>query len=456
MIALQLLNMSIVLIVLSIIHVDASSHRSVRQTTTNRCPVPSDIVVCDYVQCANGRCVEDRNSPDCFQCQCYPGYTGRLCDEAVVIPSSCNPGCQNGGQCIQTVANTFACKCPTGYTGTQCETSVSVTHPCVTMPGSICQNGGTCTMNGADYICGCAVGWTGKNCEMQETFTTCNTNPCGAHGTCVQGISQNGPVVFCNCENRWTGKYCDVNLDGTTTTTPMIITTVNPNVTMTTTAVNPNVTMTTTAVNPNATITTIVVNPNATMTTTIPLSGACSTNSCLNGGSCFNIGNTFICLCQQGWTGPRCDTSFSTILQTSTIPSNINACNPSPCYNGGSCFRHGNSYICVCKPQFTGSNCEMLKTTTISTMTTTNTEITCSNRPCQNGGTCFNTGNSYFCFCGSNSLYTGKNCETVSLPPATNCPLNCAPGYCINSGSSQNAYACMCNGTITPTSCSST
>jgi hypothetical protein len=38
-------------------------------------------------------------------------------------------------------------------------------HPCVTMPSSVCQNGGTCTVNGADYLCNCAAGWSGPNCQ---------------------------------------------------------------------------------------------------------------------------------------------------------------------------------------------------------------------------------------------------------------------------------------------------
>lgn len=73
--------------------------------------------------------------------------------------------------------------CPSNFTGEQCETSVLgkqiscisndliitlATHPCVTMPGVLCQNGGTCTMNQADYICTCAIGFTGRNCQTQE------------------------------------------------------------------------------------------------------------------------------------------------------------------------------------------------------------------------------------------------------------------------------------------------
>jgi hypothetical protein len=39
--------------------------------------------------------------------------------------------------------------------------------------------------------------------------------------------------------------------------------------------------------------------------------------------------------------------------------------------------------------------------------------ITCANQPCQNGATCYNAGSSYFCYCGTGSNYTGKNCDTA-------------------------------------------
>ena len=45
-----------------------------------------------------------------------------------------------------------------------------VTHPCVTMASTVCQNGATCTINGAGYVCKCAQGWTGVNCDQQESM----------------------------------------------------------------------------------------------------------------------------------------------------------------------------------------------------------------------------------------------------------------------------------------------
>jgi hypothetical protein len=44
------------------------------------------------------------------------------------------------------------------------------THPCVTMPGTVCQNGGTCAINGSEYLCNCPMGWSGTNCDRQDSM----------------------------------------------------------------------------------------------------------------------------------------------------------------------------------------------------------------------------------------------------------------------------------------------
>ena len=83
-------------------------------------------------------------------------------------------------------ANTYGCACPSLYTGTRCETSILgkllpfdataavtmfilvATHPCVIRPTVVCKNGGTCAVNGANFLCKCPVGWSGNNCEIQD------------------------------------------------------------------------------------------------------------------------------------------------------------------------------------------------------------------------------------------------------------------------------------------------
>ncbi|CAF0793449.1 unnamed protein product [Adineta ricciae] len=452
-----------IVLVLTVVHISASKYGSLLQAEPNACANP-DVAFCDFVQCENGRCVEDKASSDCFKCECSAGFTGKWCDTAVTTPSECPNGCQNGGTCEQTGTNTYACKCPAEYTGSQCETNILATHPCATMPSVVCKNGATCTINGAGYMCKCAQGWTGVNCDQQETVTQCDANTCKGHGTCVQLVGPNGPLVMCNCENRWTGKFCDVDLDsacpagfcqnngncftvgnmpycncssaytGVRCETPLG--TVGPVTT---------VTSTTTSLPPTAT--------NGTGVTLIP--GNCANRPCSNGGSCFNTGNSFVCLCSPQWTGATCSSPNVATTTVATTPG-VNPCTTNPCNNGGVCYKQGSaSFVCVCPSPYGGPTCDIVKTTTAAPVTEPGSSITCANKPCENNSTCFNSGNSYFCYCGSNSKFTGKNCETPITASTSDCPLNCSPGRCIRTGSSQNAYACMCNGTLKPTSCSS-
>jgi hypothetical protein len=414
----QLLVISMSLIVLSLVHVDASKRQA------GQCP--SNISMCTLVQCSNGgQCIDDKTSSACFTCQCAVGFTGMVCETSITAPNTCNPPCQNGGQCQQTATNTSACVCTAEYTGAQCET-ILATHPCVTSP-TTCQNGGTCSINGPDFLCHCPTGWTGTNCQTQETTpTTCDPNPCGAYGTCEQIVlpAPTGLTIFCRCQADWTGKFCDVSLSGTTAT-------------MTT------ATMTT------ATMTTAT-------TTSGQISSGCASNPCLNGGQCFNTGNTFICLCRQQFSGPTCAVQSVVTTPFPTTPSSTNACLPNPCNNGGSCYRYGNSFVCVCTPQYTGQICDMVKTPTTPSVTTPSSTMTCANQPCLNGATCYNVGNSYFCYCGTLSNFSGKNCEVPKAPTADSiCPLNCSPGHCVATGDRRNPYACMCEGVLTSSKCKS-
>jgi len=458
----QWFAVSMVLIVLSIVHIDALKYRSVRQAVS-QCP---NVNFCDYVRCEHGQCAENKTIADCFSCICSPGYTGSLCETPLTTGSGCNPPCQNQGQCQQTALNIFACVCPPEYTGTQCETSVLAIHPCVTRPTTVCQNGGTCTINGADYLCNCPMGWTGTNCQTEDTITTCNSNPCGAHGTCLQAIlPTNTLAIFCRCEAQWTGKYCDSNLAGNCSTgfcqnggsclmngnTPYCMCPSTHTGQQCETSLIPLTTVTTTTM----TSTTAGLFTTTTTSTTGTTSGRCTSTSCANGGSCFNTGNSFICLCPAQYTGLTCNLQQSVTTAVPTTASSINACASSPCQNGGSCYKYGSSFVCVCTGQFTGATCNVIKTTTSPTLTTPSTTITCANQPCQNGGTCYNAGSSYFCYCGTSSTYTGKNCETSLVAADPTCSLNCSPGYCVRVDGIDNTYACMCNGVFTPTSCSS-
>ncbi len=214
------------------------------------------------------------------------------------------------------------------YNAKQFKSSVLslATHPCVTSP-TTCQNGGTCSINGPDFLCHCPTGWTGTNCQTQESMllfvqrktkkiilffkatpTTCDPNPCGAYGTCEQIVlpAPTGLTIFCRCQADWTGKFCDVSLSGTTATM--------------TTATMTTATMTTATTTSGQSKINLCSYIHVKVYFLIVSSG-CASNPCLNGGQCFNTGNTFICLCRQQFSGPTCAVQSVVTTPFPTTPS---------------------------------------------------------------------------------------------------------------------------------------
>ena len=73
---------------------------------------------------------------------------------------------------------------------------------------------------------------------------------------------------------------------------------------------------------------------------------SCPEDLCLH-GTCkmpMKLKNTFYCVCDPGWMGTRCDIR--------------NHCVSSVCENGGTCINNVNDYICKCKENYFGNNCE--------------------------------------------------------------------------------------------------
>lgn len=122
--------------------------------------------------------------------------------------------------------------------------------------------------------------------------------------------------------------------------------------------------------------------------------------------------NLFICICQQGYYGAKCEHQF-------------NLCISAPCYNNGVCYyTNQTSIACHCSSQFTGRFCEELK-------------YSCKNMFCRNGGSCVETLNGAICECPSG--YDGENCER-ELDYCKSSP--CESGICINA---VDGYYCTCS-----------
>ena len=67
----------------------------------------------------------------------------------------------------------------------------------------------------------------------------------------------------------------------------------------------------------------------------------CKDSSCVNGGTCVELGETYHCECPHGLTGQHCE-------------SNINDCHLDSCYNGGTCVDKLNGFSCLCSDGFEG------------------------------------------------------------------------------------------------------
>ncbi|KRX51700.1 Cadherin-related tumor suppressor, partial [Trichinella sp. T9] len=67
---------------------------------------------------------------------------------------------------------------------------------------------------------------------------------------------------------------------------------------------------------------------------------------CQNGGTCLQYGNYGVCSCGAALTGNQCEFV-------------IGACTSQSCLNGGNCSTvDSNSYTCICAPGFEGAHCE--------------------------------------------------------------------------------------------------
>uniref|UniRef100_A0A8C4RJA1 EGF-like domain-containing protein n=1 Tax=Erpetoichthys calabaricus TaxID=27687 RepID=A0A8C4RJA1_ERPCA len=116
---------------------------------------------------------------------------------------------------------------------------------------------------------------------------------------------------------------------------------------------------------------------------------SCSSNTCLNGGTCSPLPNGgYFCKCSTLFMGTHCEISAS-------------PCASNPCLYGGTCIAVNDDFICQCRGQYSGQRC-------LSDVDE------CVKNPCHNGGVCENTYGSYHCNCSIG--YGGNLCDVPVFP----------------------------------------
>ena len=109
----------------------------------------------------------------------------------------------------------------------------------------------------------------------------------------------------------------------------------------------------------------------------------CSPNPCWNAGVCSINGSSFICSCQQGFSGQKCEFRSTD-------------CQVNPCVNGICRLDKSGTTQCYCTPGFTGKFCDI-------------NEDECASGPCKNGALCVDEVNGYKCVCKNDTF--GHHCE---------------------------------------------
>ncbi|XP_078691980.1 uncharacterized protein LOC144922208 [Branchiostoma floridae x Branchiostoma belcheri] len=236
----------------------------------------------DVDECASAPCLNSatcRDGENSFSCTCPPGFTGELCGEDV---DECESSpCRNGGTCQDLQAG-FLCVCPEGYSGDTCWHR---DDPCDSAP---CENNGYCSSLADGYQCTCQTGYTGVNCETD--VDECAGVTCYHGSTCRDGIGW----FQCDCADGFTGSLCDEAVDNCD----------------------------------------VIVRDDVTNTTQLVPRADCGAH-----GTCSSVENGFVCLCEEGFIGDRCEQELGTPCVDGQVTRPHNStweadCNTCTCTDG--------------------------------------------------------------------------------------------------------------------------
>nr|XP_058909699.1 sushi, nidogen and EGF-like domain-containing protein 1 isoform X1 [Kogia breviceps] len=380
--------------------------------------------------CLNGgKCIDDcvTGNPS-YTCACLSGFTGRRCH--LDVNECASHPCQNGGTCTHGV-NSFICQCPAGFGGPTCETAQS---PC---DAKECENGGRCQAEGGSAVCACAAGYTGAACETD--VDECGSDPCLNGGSCVDLVGN----FTCLCSEPFEGPRCETGSHpvpdaclsapcqngGTCVDADQGYVCECPEgfMGLDCRERTPNSCECRNGGRCLGANTTLCQCPPGFFgllcefeVTAMP----CNMNTqCPDGGYCMEYGGSYLCVCHTDHNVSHSRASGRSPSVPAALPS---PCDSDPCFNGGSCDAHDDSYTCECPRGFHGRHCEKAR------------PRLCSSGPCRNGGTCKEAGGEYRCDCPYR--FTGRHCEIGK-------PDSCASGPCHNGGTCFHyigKYKCDC------------
>ncbi|KAI5628308.1 sushi, nidogen and EGF-like domain-containing protein 1 isoform X1, partial [Silurus asotus] len=400
---------------------------------TCECPTGFTGLYCQF-EVTQTPCSNSRPCPDGGPCLEYGGTYLCTCQTGIdfehdhkdfypyVQPqSACDSSpCQNGGYCYEQDGG-YTCECEPGYRGKNCE-KVRLSM-CASSP---CRNGGSCKEDAGSYYCVCPYRFTGKHCEVGKP-DPCASGPCMNGGTCFHYIGK----YKCECPGSFLGRHCEISkgaspaLDGNDCGPPPKVkhaevqfSSTNPG-SLALYTCHPGYTP-----NPRATQSICSSHGSWTQPPVCEEINECLSQPCMNGGTCRDRVASFLCECESGFTGQRCQTetweidSLTSILRrqdeprtasthgyrSDQFPLQQDRCESNPCQNGGVCRGYWRRHLCVCKEGYIGDRCQTL-------------ENPCVLQPCGNRGFCRSDrrGN-YSCACRVG--YTGRDCEKDLLPPS--------------------------------------
>ncbi|XP_063909759.1 protein crumbs isoform X3 [Zophobas morio] len=155
-------------------------------------------ILCYPSDCFNdGVCIHPN---DTYKCNCTKGYTADDC--SVDINECENNKCENNATCIDLIGE-YDCKCEPGFDGIYCEHDID---ECLSNP---CRHGGTCNNGIGTFKCECPEGYAGKQCEA-PILITCDNKPCKEGATCLTGPNETtGNNFTCFCTDGMEGPLCD-------------------------------------------------------------------------------------------------------------------------------------------------------------------------------------------------------------------------------------------------------